>query len=1192
MAKIFGSAKVQFHGREKELKVLREIYDEVCGRDHPKQAAKQSQREETPQDANANGGNDNVPDGEPNDKEASREKLRRSVAFVSGISGTGKSALIREFVQNLSTTTGVPEPLFLTGKFDELAGADPFSAIVEAFGGLATMLLDDEEMLENTTDYTEDLIRIQRDVKRYLGKEDIAVLTKVVPALTKLFSGSRHSSISTANTNPTRSITMEKSNLVVEFRNKNNNEASTQNASNRLRYVLQLFTRTIATSKRPIVMFLDDLQWADNGSLDILQALVTDKRIKHFMFLGTYRSDEVDFKHPLSQRLSVIQKTQPVESISVGTLSKEELIAFLHAHMKIDSYDCENLAEKLHATTNGNIFFVIQVLVELNQQCALIYSEFSKRWEWDHIAGMLTLETGLSDNLEEAVEAKIKRSGKLIKRALVTMAYARSTIDLNTLYKLMEKDRTLGRASRHPLDAHKLSKALDRAVLEGFLSNNIGSKFYSFAHDKVLQASYSLVPEGKAREKFRLLMGKRLYQMGRSPNGEAWMLFAAAEHLNSSLVLTDTDPLFVARMNLEIGEQAARISAYDQASQCLVAGLEALLMMPDFEPWEAEYDLTLRLHRAVADVELCRGRFESGNEIGRRLLEKATSLDDKLPTYESLSLALGRAELHAEALDMNRDALIRLSEYPKHNRILVLLKELLVVRRFMKQTSDSDFLKIPKMTDESKENALVFSRGLAVQAFYCDNLTEFLLASVRCLQITFQYGLSGYSAMAIVAYGLILCSLNDHEGALRGCRLARSILKICDAKSQVSMFNFCAPFFIEGWGDPHEKSLETYRQGHLIGMEVGDVENAFHNSFGAVHHARACGSPLGSIAGITSELLEQLNLYNVKSIRVMMEQAHLPVQYFTGAIGEPNWDELGAEPTCYRRTSSENLRLLYWYIARVEIGVYYGNFAFADRMADKLRKILPRHFAYVPLSFRLFYSGLAASGMARQMQLAGKRWQALKYRAKAKGFCNRLGHLNRSIGSNSYHRELIMLADLKLSGKEQKPISYERAINASLEVGHIHDAALCSELAGEYYLSSDKSKAGSVASNARNKLIKRHFTRARDLYNSWGAYSKVELLEKNRGDYIEGKSPVCKSGDKLVVSMDEVEMDSSSHSGEDDGFAGAYGSDPVLHNPKLLCLLAGIVPSSEDTSTLSSMPPEKQLGETIKNDESSIVSDL
>jgi predicted ATPase len=172
MAKIFGSAKVQFHGREKELKVLREIYAEVCRRDHPKQA-KQSQPEETPQDAGANGDNDNVPGGEPNDKEATREKQRRSVAFVSGISGTGKSALIREFVQNLSTTTGVPGPLFLTGKFDELAGADPFSAIVEAFGGLATMLLDDGEMLENTTDYTEDLIRIQRDVKRYLRKEDM-----------------------------------------------------------------------------------------------------------------------------------------------------------------------------------------------------------------------------------------------------------------------------------------------------------------------------------------------------------------------------------------------------------------------------------------------------------------------------------------------------------------------------------------------------------------------------------------------------------------------------------------------------------------------------------------------------------------------------------------------------------------------------------------------------------------------------------------------------------------------------------------------------------------------------------------------------------------------------------------------------------------------------------------------------------
>ena len=421
-------------------------------------------------------------------------------------------------------------------------------------------------------------------------------------------------------------------------------ETSTQNTWNRLKYVLQLFTKTIATPTRPLVIFLDDLQWADTGSLELLQALVTDQRIRNFMFIGTFRSDEVDSEHPLTQRIDTIQKLQPVENLQLGNFTEEELVGFLHHHMEIDPVGCRKLAKKVHSTTGGNMFYVIEVLVELNQQCALNYSEFSKGWEWDDIAGMLVLETGLVDDLDKAVRVKIKRTSKLVKKVLLTMAYARSTIDIESLFKLMKTDEP----TRHPLTIHQLAKALDRAVLEGFLSNSIGSHHYSFAHDKVLQASYALIRDGKEREKFRLSMGMKLYEIGTKYSKATWMLFAAAEHLNSSLSFCRTHPLFLAKMNLVIGEQASKISAYEQASKCLVAGLNVIMTIPDFRPWDAEYDLTLRLHRAVADVELCLGRFERGNRVGRELLEKARTLNDKLPTYESLALALGREELHAE----------------------------------------------------------------------------------------------------------------------------------------------------------------------------------------------------------------------------------------------------------------------------------------------------------------------------------------------------------------------------------------------------------------------------------------------------------------------------------------------------------------------------------------------------------------
>lgn len=1213
---------MKFHGRKRELKILHGIYNEICtGGKNSSSNSKSFERGEVQQETSpalnsgtsvfAAHGDDTVvtpvaigSDANGRHQQSLKIQLGRqqpSVAFVSGCSGSGKSSLVMHFIDNLMESTAkmkgktttptsigldgnggddrTVEPFFLVGKFDELSGADPFSAIVEAFTGFASKLLDGKNSY-----HAEGLRRIRRDVRESLRPEDVSVLTAVVPALDKIIATADLSRLSANTTKETK----QQEEVQKEAENEGeDNDGSTNNAWNRLKYVLQLFVRTVATRHRPIVMFLDDLQWADNGSLDIVQALVTDKTIQNFMFIGTYRSEEVGNGHPLNARLARIEKVQPIEAINMKNLSIEEMIVFLNDHIKIHPNDCTTLATKVHAKTDGNIYFTVQVLAELNQNGALIFSHITKIWEWDDLQGMLVVDTALSDNVLEAVETKIRRAPRRIQRALVVMAYARSTMDIGNLHRLMEMD------SGCAMEIDLLVNVLDRAVLEGFFSNNVGSDCYSFSHDKVQQASYSLVSEGKAREEFRLSMGRRLYEIGSSDDGEPWMLFAAAEHLNASPNFVEKNPLFLAQLNLNVGERASKISAYDQASTRLRAGLDALLRISN--PWKGgHYDLTLKLHRAVADIELSRGNFQIGIDIGRYLLNNARNLMDKLPTYMSLATALGREELHAEALEMNRDALLQLGDYPKRNYIARVAKDLIAVRRFLKDTPESEIMKLPIMKDRCKESALVFLRGLAIQAFYCDNQVEFILGTLRALRITFKYGLSGYSAMAIIAYGMVQSELNDHEGSLRATRLARRVLEVCDAESQESIGLFCISHFIEGWSAPHEKTLEAYRIGHKSGMEAGDVESAYLNSWAAVHHARTSGSPLGPIEGMTGELLEQMELHNVKSIHVLMEQTNLPVQYLTGnemKDGEPDWGKLSLLPTNNRHTSSENLRLLFWYIGRVELGVYFGKFDFADKMANRLAQILPRHNAYAPLSFRIFYSGLAASGMAKRMRGAGKHLQAQRYRIKAKRCANRLGQLSRSKGMNSYHRQMLLLADLHASGGKETSCSYDHAIAASLKCGHIHDAALGSELAGEYHLTGYFS-SNPIVANASDALARQHFTRARDLYLQWGAYNKVDHLQKKRGDYIEGNRTPRRTKDEDVL-IDNGDFFISS---DEDTTRSAQ-------TPTVLDLLTGVNPRATTSShrsiqqklsrkddnsrECSSLPNEK-----TENDEVSVLTDI
>ena len=217
------------------------------------------------------------------------------------------------------------------------------------------------------------------------------------------------------------------------------------------------------------------------------------------------------------------------------------------------------------------------------------------------------MSAGISDNVMDAVVSKIQKASKKLQKALTIIAYTRSSIDVKMLLVLME---TAGCV----VDAGELCKILDTAVLEGLLSNNVGSPTYKFVHDRIQEAAYSLVPAGKERDDLRWKLGSRLFELGSSSDsGEDWMLFVAADPLNSVYAAEpnstshDLNPLFMARLNLEVEEKATAVAALSQASGCLHRGVEILKQIPSC--WQDHYDLISRLYRRTTDVELFQGNF-------------------------------------------------------------------------------------------------------------------------------------------------------------------------------------------------------------------------------------------------------------------------------------------------------------------------------------------------------------------------------------------------------------------------------------------------------------------------------------------------------------------------------------------------------------------------------------------------------
>jgi predicted ATPase len=372
------------------------------------------------------------------------KKERVSIAMIRGLSGTGKSFLAKKFLANLEKKSQEPwgpiMPFFLYGKYDDLSGADPFSALIDAFNGFANILLNGGD---------DELMRVRRDIRSELGSE-ANYLTTVVPGLRNVTGGDCDNTI-----------------------------GSKENASNRLKYIFQKFTNAISTAKRPVVMLLDDLQWCDLASAELIEALLTDSDLRYFMFIGTYRSDDMEADNSFFGTLQNIEKKRPVQNIKLVNLTLEEMGSFISEVLDIPKINAELLTQIVFDKTLGNIFFAKQVLEELHRNGLLEISPTSLKWEW-HLDGV-NLDNILSDDVIQVVTAKLQCAPFKLQRALIIAAYTRSTFDLNTLQKLLELDG-------HAIPSRKLMKILDKAVLDGHLINSMGSDSYSFAHDGIRQA--------------------------------------------------------------------------------------------------------------------------------------------------------------------------------------------------------------------------------------------------------------------------------------------------------------------------------------------------------------------------------------------------------------------------------------------------------------------------------------------------------------------------------------------------------------------------------------------------------------------------------------------------------------------------------------------------------------------------------
>ncbi|CAJ1956049.1 unnamed protein product [Cylindrotheca closterium] len=981
-----------------------------------------------------------------------QDSNKPTIALITGAAGTGKSTVAKQFMDQLeqrsseeAAADGPVKPFFLHGKFDDIS-VDPFSAIIEAFNGLGSLLTTPEE--------ADELKRVRKEVITAMGNE-AEFLSTVIPGLKDV--------TGTCASNPI-----------------GNNE----HAPNRLKYVFQNFVNAISTKERPVVLLLDDLQWCDTASASLLEALLTDGDLRYLMFIGCFRPDEMTEESPFYQVLEAIEKSQHVSKTELTNLTESETTSFVADILNVEKDTIAPLADMVFSKTQGNLVFAKQVLDEMCRKGLLVFSPETLKWNWK----LENVDDKLSGSIIESITQKLKKMPFKMQKAMTITAYTRNGIDFSTLYKLIELDG-------NNVDPEFFTKLLDKAVLEGHLMNSMGSSKYFFAHDRIRQAAYALVPEGLPRSTFRFKLGERLYRMGMEDGGDNWMIYVAADHVNATARELGQDSIFPIRVNLEAGERATSCAAFETAAKYLGFALQEILRLSD--PWESHYDLTLKVYQTIVDVKLCQGHLQVGKAIGDEVLQKAKRVEDKMPVQLAMSKALGREERHKESAEMSVATLQLLKQYPRGVLSLhaSLTKDFLYIKRYLKKKSDKEILNLPTMTDKKQEYVMAFLASNAYQSFYCGNLVGFMVGTLRMLRISIKYGLCDTSTFAVTGYCLFCLNVNDMEGAARFAELARKILTRFNAKHLESLQIFVVAYWMTSWKS-NEEVLKLYDRAYKSGMETGDFENGLLSRTASIYHEFNAGYYLGNVDEKFANLVRKLQVYKVDAVLGMTIQQRFVGQYLMGTATM----DLKTFEIPENSDSSSTYRLIYCLLARLQLGVFFGDYEFALEMAEKLAPLAEFENSHAVRSLGIYFTSLTYAMLARTRNKKS-------YGSKARRRCNQLISLCNSKGENSRHRCMLLEAQL-LSLNGQKPSlvqsSFDDAINMAIQGGYKQDAGLGSVLAAEHFLSLEDSVLKSpILQKARDLLVGNYITEAYEMYDDWGANALVDSIQQKYGKYLD-----------------------------------------------------------------------------------------
>ncbi|MCJ8008840.1 AAA family ATPase [Lederbergia wuyishanensis] len=982
-----------------------------------------------------------------------------SFVLIPGVSGIGKTALVHEVQKPLVRNKGY----FISGKFDQLKRDAPYHPLIQALQDLLKQV-----MAEGEKSIHRWKIGLETEVGPYL-----AAIAKMVPAIKWIVGDIEEP-----------------------------DELPAIESHTRLRFAFLRLINLFSSEHHPLVIFLDDLQWADHETLDLLQYILSQQKVQSLFVIGAYRDNEVDVTHPFHLMVKELQSIKGlVTSIQLHPLSLEDIKEWAVDALYCEEKESEEIAVFIEKITKGNPFFIKQLFQSFYDQQLIFFNEEQGKWTSNlQLLTKITVQEDIISLIVERFNKLPAETQKLLKLAscignefeinVLSTVYEKSTIiTVQTLWESLREGMILPLSPSYKwiYEDDEINLA-ETQVLR-----------YKFLHDRIQQAVYSTMTKME-REKYHLTIGRLLVLYYKSKNNIDDKVFEIINHLNQCQnYLNNSEKLQLAEWNCIAGEKAKQSAAFRSSLSFYKVGKDLL----GDEGWKFHNKLTSRMTIGLGEAEYLDNQFDSAENRFDEALSKVQTKQEKLRIYQ-LKMAL-YTHLHRvdEAIGCGIKGLQLFGwNLNKRPGKLAVAIEFLRAKIALSKRKAKDLRELPNMDDADKRLILQTFINMNASSYHVDqNLAALLM--LKAFNFIIKHGTADVSPLVFNNYALILSSgFHQYNESYEFGRLA-----LYEAENSRNSHLLGRVYFVYGSFVNHWKNHIVYSQQYLEHSQKHCIES------GNAHLAGACSSFICMISFLKGHQLEetvrtideQLNFSNQIQYdlsRNFLNEMKYWIHVLNESIKEPNW----RFPVITDDTSAEIIH----YTVRLQLAYLLNEQDIAKELLEKLRVLVNGTLTLVIAPEYYFYIDLWMTKMYENATMYEKRG----YQKQIKKHLALWKKWSRHSPSNYEHKYLLVKAEeAKLKSDFVNASKYyDKAIMMAQKNGFIQDTAIANECAGRYYLSQDMPFVAKAYLNA-----------AILAYENWGATRKARLIKDEYQNLLKEET-LAVIGKNETVSLDLATM--------------------------------------------------------------------